>query len=225
MAAGSVHPSLDPSLHWRGVESPLSSPQRCSGLNPRGGLTEAWSPDGPGYAAGPQRLEGRQWSSRRGGTAGLQHPEPRKQDLPPYRGHSTSSQSLPTLSNNASTPSTSARLRTQPSTSPVPPLSAPLWGHMHVNAQGTARARGPPLQMGAPIPHGFLVSLWLPAGIQSLKERHRIHAPASMGKRPPTAQQEQVQSSGNHLKHFISMAAAAPCPVPVPAGPESYTVG
>ena len=79
--------------------------------------------------------------------------------------------------------------------------------------------------MGAPIPHGFLISLRLPAGIQSLKERHRIYAPASMGKRPPAAQQKQVQSSGNHLKHFISMAAAAPCPVPVPAGPASYTVG
>lgn len=79
--------------------------------------------------------------------------------------------------------------------------------------------------MGAPIPHGFLVSLRLPAGIQSLKEHHRIYTPASMGRRPPTAQQKQVQSSGNHLKHFISMVATAPCPVPVPAGPARYTVG
>ena len=67
-----------------------------------------------GTQPGPQRLEGRQWSSHRGRTAALQHPEPRKQDLPPHRGHSMSSQSLPTLSNDASTPGTIARLRTRP---------------------------------------------------------------------------------------------------------------
>ena len=38
--------------------------------------------------------------------------------------------------------------------------------------------------MGAPIPHGFLISLRLPAGIQSLKERHRIYAPHLWGRGP-----------------------------------------
>lgn len=82
---------------------------------------------------------------------------------------------------------------------------------MHVNAQGIARARGSPLQMGARVPHNFLVSLRLPAGIQSLKARHRMYAPASMGKRPPAAQQKQVQSRGNHLKHFNGGRSSMPC--------------
>ena len=38
--------------------------------------------------------------------------------------------------------------------------------------------------MGALIPHGFLISLRLPAGIQSLKERHRIYAPHLWGRGP-----------------------------------------
>ena len=174
-----------------------------------------------GTQPGPQRLEGRQWSSHRGRTAALQHPEPRKQDLPPHRGHSMSSQSLPTLSNDASTPGTIARLRTRPAPPQDPCFQPPLWGHTHVNAQGTARARGFPLQMGAPVPHNFLVSLRLPAGIQSLKACTGCTPQHLWGRGPQLLSRSKFKAA--EIISSVSTAAAAPCPVP--AGPASYTVG
>lgn len=142
-----------------------------------------------GTQPGPQRLEGRQWSSHRGRTAALQHPEPRKQDLPPHRGHSMSSQSLPTLSNDASTPGTIARLRTRPAPPQDPCFQPPLWGHTHVNAQGTARARGPPYKWG---PQSPTIS-WFPSGCllasRALKHAQDVR-PSIYGEEAPSCSAE-----------------------------------
>lgn len=173
-----------------------------------------------GTQLGPQRLEGRQWSSHHGRTAALQHPEPRKQDLPPHRGHSMSSQSLPTLSNDASTPGTSARLRTDQHLPRTPAFSPALGAHA-CECTGNSKSTGVPLQRGAPVPHDFLVSLRLPTGIQSLKARTGCTPQRLWGRGPQLLSRSKFKAA--EIISSVSTAAAAPCPVP--AGPASYTVG
>lgn len=94
---------------------------------------------------------------------------------------------------------------------PKTPAFSPTLGAHACECTGNSKSTGVPPTNGAPVPHNFLVSFRLPAGIQSLKARHRMYAPASMGKRPPAAQQKQVQSRGNHLKHFDSGCSSMPC--------------